>query len=1276
MDEERVEYSYTGDVSSLRSATKQAISLLEQYEDTIKGLASSDKLNVGKTAFSGFQRTVNGVIKQVNSLSGYMSKASEESQNALAPDATAAIGAYQNIADALNLMRSGSKLSTEDFKLMTMVLQDTRKTLDPIVAKAQAMGTSFTKVAQMSEQSMAKVDSAVDSTSQKVSTDVLTLGQQWDNYANRMSKSAEMSAQVFAKAGKFTGFQTGVDNAVAKAVLMRSKVEETITGMVTKIKTMASAFDPMISKLTSYKTKATSTMDQVRKALDSVSAAFRRTSQSTDSSESEANQANTAHKRLAATAQQLGKIVKVESTALKTEQKTLESKNRELKNSSKQHSSLSSIIARLGQMFTSETSSAKAFTASLTNMSSRTGLLKKALSGLTATQIGRWLASAVKESINFIENLNLFTVAMGSSVDMGLEFVDTMSEIYGMDPSNLYRYAGYFYQLTDAIGMADDASSVLSLSLTKASNDIASLFNVDVATVVEDLASGMQGMSRSVRKYGMDIRNTTLQQTALKYSLTGQVESMSEANRMALRYLTMMEQVKNATSQTVEEIDGSTTVIGDFARNIETPANQLRIFKEQITQLGRAIGNFLVPMLKAVLPWINGVVMALRTALTTIATLLGFTESLSSSLSSSTESVEELGDSVSDTAKEIKNILAPFDELNILSDQSSGSGGLDSSEVLDPKLQEAIANMELGLDNVKMKANEVRDAILAFFGFETVEVFNVDTGEWETTVQWCADVFRANLIDKFPQWSATINALFDNWSSITSGLASLWEALGSVVDAVFTKIGELLDGLGIDNALAEGISGLAGSLEGLSSWINENSDSLANLILIVAGLVTAFKGFSTVSTLIGPVIKFISTVGSAISGFGTAIAVIAGIVAAIALLYTNSESFATSFNSLLQTFWTGLQPMADSIVNLFSTIWQSLQSLWTEHIQPMLQQTGDALAPVLDTIGGLWENVSVIFTDVANMLSRVWTSTIEPILGALMDAIGGVMEIFQTLWETVIGPVLGFIGDGFQHLWTQYLSPIVEDIIEIVGGLIERILNLWNTVLQPLVNFIVNLFGPPIAAVFQFIWTVVETAVGRIGSVIQVLTGTLSGIIEFLNGVFTGDWKRALSGLANVFVALGNGIIGVLESVCNFGVGAINSFLSLIVNGVEGVVNSLGGLVEDIAEFLGFELNLNVDWTVPQIPRVTIPRIPQVALAHGGVATGPTQALIGEGRYDEMVLPLGNSPQEQDFINRILEAQNSESSDVYEVHVYIGNEQVAEYMTKATRKQKIQTNGG
>ena len=342
------------------------------------------------------------------------------------------------------------------------------------------------------------------------------------------------------------------------------------------------------------------------------------------------------------------------------------------KKSKKSFEDLKKSLSSLGSAFRDNSKQSRGFFTSISVLAGGFKILGRSIKSVLAISLGKWLANGINESIKFVENLNLFKVAMGESVEEGLKFVDTMAELYGMDPSNLYRYAGYFYELTDAIGMTDEASATLSLSMTKAANDIASLFNIDIETVVNNLASGMQGMSRSVRKYGMDIRAVTLQQTALSYGITEQVENMSEANRMALRYLTMMEQVRNATSQVVDESVAASGVIGDFARNIETPANQLRIFKEQMSQLGRAVGNFFIPMLQKLLPVLNGIAMAIRTVLNYLAALLGLDFSFGGTTTGAEKQAEAFGGigeaatGASKAAKELRKTLAPFDEINLI----------------------------------------------------------------------------------------------------------------------------------------------------------------------------------------------------------------------------------------------------------------------------------------------------------------------------------------------------------------------------------------------------------------------------------------------------------------------------------------------------------------------------------------------------------------------------------------------------------------------------------
>ena len=621
-EKEKVVYEFQGDSSSLKAATKDALSMLGQYENTIRNLAKSGNFEVGKTAFNGFQRTVNGIIKQVNTLSNFMGKASQENKDALTPNTPAVTSAYKNIADALNYLQQSTKVTTDDIKLVNMVLQESKAALDPVAAKAQALGTSFASVAQVSEQSMTKVNSSVQGAEQKTSSSVTSIGQQWDNYINRMSKSAEMSAQVFAQAGKFDGFVSGIEGAGAQMILLRSRIDASVNGMMARIRSLSAPFDPIIAKLQAFKDRATASCNNTTRAFTTVMAAFRRTSDGTEG-------ASAAQSRF-------GKVLDDNSERVRKYRKELEGISKEYKDVEKASKS-----ANEG-MSAGATFARNAFSA----VTSAVKGVVDSLFALAGVEVGNLLADGTKKAIDYVENLNLFEVAMGSSIDKGKEFVDQMQEVYGMDPSNIYRYAGNFYQLTDAIGMCDEASATIALSMTKAANDLSSLFNKDIETVVNDLSSGMMGMSRSVKKYGMDIRATTLQQTAYKYGLTENVEEMTEANRQALRYITMLEQAQNAVKQTVTDTDGATKSVGDFARTIEEPANQLKIFKEQMSQLGRAVGNFIVAPLKKALPYINGFVMALRVMVDALATIMGVTSKVG-------ESVDGVGEDASDGLDQI-----------------------------------------------------------------------------------------------------------------------------------------------------------------------------------------------------------------------------------------------------------------------------------------------------------------------------------------------------------------------------------------------------------------------------------------------------------------------------------------------------------------------------------------------------------------------------------------------------------------------------------------------
>lgn len=77
-----------------------------------------------------------------------------------------------------------------------------------------------------------------------------------------------------------------------------------------------------------------------------------------------------------------------------------------------------------------------------------------------------------------------------------------------------------------------------------------------------------------------------------------------------------------------------------------------------------------------------------------------------------------------------------------------------------------------------------------------------------------------------------------------------------------------------------------------------------------------------------------------------------------------------------------------------------------------------------------------------------------------------------------------------------------------------------------------------------------------------------------------------------------------------------------------GMLTSGGGLL-----MIGSETESSASASISSLPLLDAPK-----MATGGVVTKPTFALIGEGKYNEAVLPLGNSPQMRNLKNDIANA--------------------------------------
>ena len=373
---------------------------------------------------------------------------------------------------------------------------------------------------------------------------------------------------------------------------------------------------------------------------------------------------------------------------------------------------------------------------------------------------GLW--SSVESSMDFLETVNYFEVAMrklgddaaanweqagydsaeayassfserakkltekmtGYQIDQNGNATYTGLKNLGMNPESVMNYQAMFAQVSESIGVAEESALNFSTALTMLGADWASLRNTTFEEAWGKFASALSGQSRAVRAFGIDITNATLQEYAYKYGLTQAVSEMNQATKAQLRLLAILDQ--------------SEVAFGDLANTMQSPANQLRMLKQNFANLARTIGNLFLPVVEQVLPYINGLVMSLQRLFSWIGGLLGIKfNSINSSIGGMDSGIEDLvggaddaEDSLNganDAAKKLKNTLLGFDEINQLNDNTdsssrgSGSGASvgGGSALLDEEIAKALEAYQKAwdeaFDRMENKAQDISDRICNAF---------------------------------------------------------------------------------------------------------------------------------------------------------------------------------------------------------------------------------------------------------------------------------------------------------------------------------------------------------------------------------------------------------------------------------------------------------------------------------------------------------------------------------------------------------------------------------
>lgn len=451
---------------------------------------------------------------------------------------------------------------------------------------------------------------------------------------------------------------------------------------------------------------------------------------------------------------------------------------------------------------------------------------------------------------------------------------------------------------------------------------------------------------------------------------------------------------------------------------------------------------------------------------------------------------------------------------------------------------------------------------------------------------------------------------------------------------------------------------LVNMAKSVSQWWEKLSPGTKKLIVVI-GLLLA---------VIGPVVMTIGALTMVLGGLSSALGVIfspvgaiIGVLVALGGVFVYLWKKSDVFRGAMLNLWEKIKSAAGVAVDWIREKWNQFTAWW-DQMWPMMELKAMALwnylkpkvQEVVNFILTAWQRVSAWWHEVWPQLKQ----TAQQLWDYLVPIVEEVVTLYITQWKRVADwwietwPILK---QKAQELW-EYLQPAVEEVTSFFLSQWETVSNWWQETWPQLKEAFENIWNgiltfiewimPVLLVLLTFVWPVVKSVIVSVWNIIKaVIQFTLQYIlagVDAFAALFTGNWKGLWDAVKRMFKAAWDLIVSLLkETVLGKAWSVIKDFATKVQSKIKGlwdkavsmtqdtwnkITSTISGFVEKIKRKIGEMLG---SWKGAidsfGIGNVTIGNVRKAfGLAKGGLVTGPTFAMVGEGRHDEAVLPLSS----------------------------------------------------
>lgn len=188
----------------------------------------------------------------------------------------------------------------------------------------------------------------------------------------------------------------------------------------------------------------------------------------------------------------------------------------------------------------------------------------------------------MKTAMNLEESFNKVEVAFGKAADSVKQFSETTVDAFGISQGAALDMSGTFGDMATSMGISQTEAAKMATSLVGLAGDLASFKNIPIAEAVTALNSVFTGETESLKMLGVVMTEVNLKAFALQKGITKKYETMTEAERVLLRYNFVLEKTRNAQ--------------GDYARTSDGATNATRTMQERFKEVTGDLMNQVLPI--------------------------------------------------------------------------------------------------------------------------------------------------------------------------------------------------------------------------------------------------------------------------------------------------------------------------------------------------------------------------------------------------------------------------------------------------------------------------------------------------------------------------------------------------------------------------------------------------------------------------------------------------------------------------------------------------------